>query len=245
MVALHLSFPVFVIHFHKEHIVRKTYRSVTLAAATAALLMTVSTAHAELIAFTSQSAYLAAVGNTGVDTFDDLDIEAYATPFDRTAGDYTYVATTGPDSENAYGASDNDIDWYLSTAQRGDTLTFSGFGTPIAGAGGFFFGGDIAGYTVDAPYITVWATDSTGATLTYTLDHPTTTTFLGFVSDAQIVSLSVTSGGQDGLDGGGIYGTVNDLHLSIAAPVPEPATYGMLAAGLGVLGVMARRRRNG
>ncbi|HEX8603016.1 MAG TPA: PEP-CTERM sorting domain-containing protein [Pseudoduganella sp.] len=220
---------------------RKTYRSVTLAAATAALLITGSAAHAELTTFTSQSAYLAAVGNTGVDTFDDLDIEAYATPFPRAAWDYTYVATTGPTSANAYGASDDDIDWYLSTAQREDTLTFSSFGTPIAGAGGFFFGGDIAGYTVDAPYIIVSATDSTGAMLTYTLEHPTPWSFLGFVSDAQIVSLSVTSGGQDGADGSGIYATVNDLHLSVAAPVPEPATYGMLLAGLGLLGGLARR----
>ncbi|WBS04167.1 PEP-CTERM sorting domain-containing protein [Pseudoduganella sp. SL102] len=224
---------------------RSTYRSVTLAAATAALLITGPAAHAALTTYTSQSAYLAAVGETGVDTYDDLDIVAYATPFHREAGDYTYVATTGPTSTNAYGASDNDIDWYLSTAQREDTLTFSGFGAPIAGAGGFFFGGDIAGFTVDAPYIIVAATDSKGATLTYTVERPTPTSFLGFVSDALIVSLSVTSGGQDGLDGFGIYGTVNDLHLSVAAPVPEPATYGMLALGLGVMGVMARRRRNG
>jgi hypothetical protein len=37
-----------------------------------------------------------------------------------------------------------------------------------------------------------------------------------------------------GLSNGGLYG---------AAPVPEPATYGMLMAGLGLLGVVARRRQ--
>ncbi len=32
-------------------------------------------------------------------------------------------------------------------------------------------------------------------------------------------------------------------HAALFAPVPEPATYGLLAAGLGVVGFMRRRRR--
>ena len=39
---------------------------------------------------------------------------------------------------------------------------------------------------------------------------------------------------------GGSYGGTFNLNL---APVPEPETYGMLLAGLGVLGVLARRRK--
>ena len=31
--------------------------------------------------------------------------------------------------------------------------------------------------------------------------------------------------------------------VSLAAPVPEPETYGMMLAGLGVLGFLARRRK--
>ena len=34
-----------------------------------------------------------------------------------------------------------------------------------------------------------------------------------------------------------------DVSLSFLAPVPEPATYGMLLGGLAVLGTLARRRR--
>lgn len=33
-----------------------------------------------------------------------------------------------------------------------------------------------------------------------------------------------------------------DISLSFAAPIPEPATYGMLLAGLGVVAMLARRR---
>ena len=39
---------------------------------------------------------------------------------------------------------------------------------------------------------------------------------------------------------GGSYGGVLNLNL---APVPEPETYGMLLAGLGILGFLARRRK--
>ena len=205
------------------------------------MLLTTSAAHAALTTYTSQSDYLAAVGTTGVDTFDDLDIEPYDTPFPRMAGDISYVATTGPGNPRAYGASDDDLHWNLSTSRRTDSLTFSDFGTPVAGAGGFFWGSNIAGYTVLAPYITVTATDSTGATLVYTIDDPLPNSFLGFVSDARIVSLSVATGDQAGADGFGIWPTVNDLHLSVAA-VPEPGTYAMLLAGLGLLGWTARRR---
>ncbi|TWI69237.1 putative secreted protein [Pseudoduganella lurida] len=34
-----------------------------------------------------------------------------------------------------------------------------------------------------------------------------------------------------------------DISLSFTSPIPEPATYGMLAGGLGVLALVARRRR--
>jgi hypothetical protein len=206
------------------------------------MLFAASAAHAALTTYTSQAAYLAAAGPTGVDTFDDLDIEPYDTPFPRTAGDISYVATTGPGNPRAYGASDDDIDWYLSSSRRTDAITFSGFGTPVAGAGGYFWGSDIAGYTTFASWITVTATDSSGATLTYTITDPVPNSFLGFVSDAQIVSLSVATGDQAGPDGYGIWPTVNNLHLSVAA-VPEPGTYAMLLGGLGVLCWTARRRQ--
>ncbi len=225
---------------------RKTHRPVITVLASAVLsttlLLAASAARAELTTYTSQSAYLAAVGTTGIDTFDDLWIEPYDTPFPRTAGDIGYIATTGPGNPRAYGASDDDIDWYLTPSRASDSVTFAGFGTPVAGAGGYFWGSDGGGYSVFAPYITVTATDSTGATLTYTITDPVPTSFLGFVSDARIVSLSVATGVQTGADGYPIWPTVNNLHLSVAA-VPEPGTWGMLLGGLGVLCWTARRRQ--
>lgn len=46
--------------------------------------------------------------------------------------------------------------------------------------------------------------------------------------------------------GGGFwgYGAIEGGSYLMAAPVPEPATYGMLLGGLGLVGVVARRRRS-
>jgi hypothetical protein len=48
------------------------------------------------------------------------------------------------------------------------------------------------------------------------------------------------SGLVSGVSGGSY---ASDLNISVAA-VPEPETYGMMVAGLGLLGFMARRRKN-
>jgi hypothetical protein len=44
------------------------------------------------------------------------------------------------------------------------------------------------------------------------------------------------------LDGAPLDATVGGVRLSIAAPVPEPSSLALLFAGLGVIGVVARRR---
>jgi hypothetical protein len=43
-----------------------------------------------------------------------------------------------------------------------------------------------------------------------------------------------------GISAGGSYG--GDINVTMA-PVPEPTTYGMLLAGVGILGMLARRRK--
>jgi hypothetical protein len=61
---------------------------------------------------------------------------------------------------------------------------------------------------------------------------------------ANITSVTFTSfGGIDaGFGGGGTHFAMDNL--TINAPVPEPETYAMLMAGLGVMGFVARRRKN-
>lgn len=210
--------------------------SAKTALATAVLLLSATAAQAEITVYTSQSSYLSAVGTTGVDTFDDLEIDEYEGPLTRTAGDYSYELSTAPDAESAglWGASDDDVDFWVTPAWSGDGLVFALNGQ-VAGAGGFFFGSDLSGFSTPLESITLTATDSTGATLTYTVEAPEVNSFVGFVTDSRLTSLTVQSGDVD------VWTTANDLHISAA--VPEPETYGMLLAGLGLLGYAARRKQ--
>ena len=61
-----------------------------------------------------------------------------------------------------------------------------------------------------------------------------------------IVSGTVTASDFARFDGGSVgYVGVLATSRSIAAPVPEPETYAMLALGLAIVGFTAKKRRNG
>lgn len=64
--------------------------------------------------------------------------------------------------------------------------------------------------------------------------------FFGVVNSGGISAISIISPGIPGAGGSGI--EVDHLQYGLAAPVPEPETYAMLLAGLGLLGFAARRR---
>ncbi|MGK5080436.1 PEP-CTERM sorting domain-containing protein [Janthinobacterium sp. HLX7-2] len=200
----------------------------------AALLLAASAAQADITLFTNQAAYLAAAGNTGVDTFDDLPIDALDGPLNRSAGSYAYTVSSVGTSPILYGAGTGSDNW-LSTNNRNDSVLFSNFSSAVRGVGGFFFGSDFAGGYATSQNVTLTARNALGELLTYELTLPTQASFVGFLSTGAFSDLSVSTAGQIG-----IWPTINNLSVSA---VPEPATYGMLLGGLGLLGFMARRRR--
>ncbi|WP_426176297.1 PEP-CTERM sorting domain-containing protein [Massilia sp. TWR1-2-2] len=153
------------------------------------------------------------------------------TPLARVAGMYNYSASAGPAS--IFFPAGTGTDRWLSTAVSSDSITFSGFSPGVYALGGFLFGSDADGQFTPGSMLTLTALS--GATRTVTLNDPMTSSFLGFTSNAPLVSL-VLSAAQNGT---ALWPTANDLTLA----VPEPGAYGMLLVGLGVVGFAARRGR--
>ena len=194
----------------------------------AALLCASAAANADITVYTSQADFLAAVSAPGTDTYDDLTIAPYGLSLDRNAGAYGYTVS----SDNGIWGAGGPTDYWLSNTTRTDSITFSNFSSGVNAFGGFFFASDIAGQYVPNGDLLLTAAD--GSTLTYTLSGTTQNSFLGFISDSGLSSVTLQSSPI-----GNYWPTANNLVL---AAVPEPATYGMFLAGLGFLGVMARRR---
>jgi hypothetical protein len=193
----------------------------------AALLAASAAANATITVYTSQSDFLAAVRNPGTDSYDDLAVGPLPVSLTRSAGPYSYMAS----APNGLWGAGNAPDVWLSTSAQADTITFSNFSGGVSAFGGFFFATDLSGQF--QPNGSMVLTDTDGFSLSYTLNNATENSFLGFVSDAPLATITLASA-----PGGGYWPTANNVVLA----VPEPATYGMFLAGLGFLGLMARRR---
>jgi hypothetical protein len=193
----------------------------------AAAMLCAAAAHAEITVYTSQAAFLAAVKAPGVDTFNDLvGPQPGSDLLNRTAGGYTYDVYS---ADGLFGADGGPGDSWLSNNNNSHPIVFSNFSGGVRAFGGNFFTIDVmGGYTLGNVVLT--AVD--GGVLTYDLNGAATTDFLGFVSSTPLTAMSLTPGFDPGW-----YATANNVVLA----VPEPATYGMLLAGLGFVGVRSRR----
>ncbi len=204
--------------------------------AVAGLLAATGAAQATITVYTSLAAFTAAVFNPGVDTFAGLSTDATTFgPLNRTAGSYGYVATTEPN--NAFFGAGTPSNPALSPNTAQDRMVFDGFTGGVGALGANFYATNISGAFISGDII-VTATDADGA-VTRTITGATVDSFLGFVSNrGALISASLVS--VQPVAGGFIWPTAENLVL---AAVPEPETYALLLAGLGIVGFMARRRR--
>ncbi|SDE63895.1 PEP-CTERM protein-sorting domain-containing protein [Massilia sp. PDC64] len=200
--------------------------------AACAVTMATSAAHADITVYTDRTAYLNAVLGSATDTFDDLTMSETAGPLSRVAGGYAYQASAGP-SEASFYPSGNGRDIWLSGTMASDVITFNGFSPNVFGFGGNFFGTDSFGAFM--PGRTVVLSAVSGADIeTYTLSNASQDSFIAFVSDHPLTSVSFRNVDSDGTV---YWAAANNVVLA----VPEPAAWTMLLGGLGIT-ALARRR---
>lgn len=209
------------------------------ALAAAALAAVAGSARADITVYTDSAEFLAAVSGAVTDTFDDITAGPLNVPLARTAGGISYEVSS---SISYLYAIDNPGNAWLTTNASDDEMVFNGFSTGLVGVAGWFQGTDIMGDTVAGAELFATVTDGAGSH-TFSLANLGAGAFVGFVSDGTITSFSLM--GSD-TTGDWAWPTLNDLTLApTLAPVPEPATHGLMLAGIGLLGLAAARRRRG
>lgn len=205
--------------------------------AVSALLCLSASSYASLTVYTTQASFLAATSAQGVETFTGFNLSGPTpSPFSGSAGAYGYTASVS--TTTFYGAGTTANPW-LSTNTASDTITFNGFTNGAQAIGGNFFDSDFSG-AFQAGSITVTATDSSASSV-QTITNATTTSFLGFVSSDSLISLTV-SAVQPGAP---IWPTVDNLVIAqrpTSGAVPEPGSIPLVLAGVGIMGLLARRR---
>ena len=184
-------------------------------------------AQATITVYTTQVDFNNATSAQGVDTYDDLAPGGLGVNvINRTAGAYNYTAT---DTSGIFVVGPGPDRW-LSNNTATSTIVFDGFSAGVSAAGGFFFGSDFFG-DFAAGDMMLSATDADG-TVNQMIIGATTSSFVGFVSNGDLTSISLSAMQPAG---GNLWPSANDFTLAIPAP--------SAAALLGLGGFVGTRRR--
>jgi hypothetical protein len=204
-------------------------------AAVTCILLTASPASAATIPYTDVASFLAAMQPSSTDNFDALLPSTAQDTYSSALGFASYLVTTSP-TDNIWISSfdlTQPTNQALSTYTPDVELDFT-FNAGINAVGGNFFPTDGNGI-LTAGQITVTLGDGTIQTLTTDALLP----FIGFISDADIVSLSV----MVSTVGSGNYATVDNLIVG-AAIMPEPQSIFLLLGGLTAGAWRLRRKKS-
>jgi hypothetical protein len=167
-----------------------------------------------------------------------------SSPLTRTTNigaSYSYTATTSVSS--FFGgvsgvAFDNP---FFSTNLSNTSILFNGFAAGVNAIGGDFFISDVdGGPRSGGGTIVLEVTDSAG-TVTETIVNSSPDSFRGFVSDVTLVSMNLSVVRDPGASFQPFV-SADDLVLAEVSAVPEPKTFALLLAGIGLIATVARRQ---
>jgi len=223
-------------HFHT---LLKTWRQSVLAAAVALATLPAS---ASFSVYTDQSNFLAATGSVQSTTFNTYTADLSANDLDF--GAFTAHGNITLDAPSQSYATDGSTNLYVNTAYGGWSDLH--FDQPILAFGAWFTGMN----PTNRPYssINVDASGLAGyGSYSYVGNYLPPTTpggalqFIGFTSSQAFNRIIFSGAGCCSSS----FAIDNVVYSAALAPVPEPETYALLLAGLGLMGAVARKRKMG
>lgn len=190
--------------------------SLKLAAVVLAIAAT-GAAQASFTTYTNQATWSSAAGVTTLEDFNDGDADGFT------------IGTTGS-GHTGFGISGGRLNDRLVFGTPTTTFTFAG---GISAFGGNW---DLAGPGGAGQGLELFV----DGTLVGALPNSLAGGFFGFTSTTSFTTLTVKAGH---LSGSAETYALDNVRYAVAAPVPEPETYALMLAGLGVMGFIARRRK--
>ena len=199
-----------------------------LPALTLAALFCAGSANAAVTIYTSREDFDAVTTTHGVDDFNDVPVQQHGVSMPRMAGIFSYTVSV-PGSTTLWSGADGS-DAFMASNGAADMITLSNFTPGALAVGGYFFGSNSSGNSVATQTIWFTVVDAEG-TQYHVQPQATKSTFIGFVSDLGIVSVTFHSGSAE------VWGSADNVVVA----VPEAGSLAL--AGLGFLGLISRRRR--